>query len=103
MIAIRIFASLSAACLVCAFAIAALLPPEMDLGTMLLQMNPRSLMSVHDFFLGHGASGIWTHVLMPFLRRPGWLLPAMLGLIAGGIAFSLNLNGPTRQQTRRSG
>ncbi len=99
----RAFASLCAAALVCAFAIAALLPPSMDLGAMLLAMDPKSLLTTHDFFVHHGAPGIWKHILLPFLLRPGWLLPTMVGLIAGGIAFSLNHIGPTRQSTRRSG
>ncbi len=89
--------------LVGAFAIAAMLPPDMDLGTMLLAMDPRSIANLHGFFLRHGAPGLWKHLLMPFLMRPGWLLPAMAGLVAGGIAFSLNHHGSTRQSSRRSG
>lgn len=102
-IAFRIFAALCAGALVCAFAIAALLPPEMDLAAMLVAMDPRMLPAIHGFFVGHGAPGIYKHVLLPFLLRPGWMLPAMIGVIAGGIAFSVNHTGPTRQSTRRSG
>ncbi|WP_428394915.1 hypothetical protein [Lichenicoccus sp.] len=102
-IAFRVFAALCAGALVCAFAIAALLPPEMDLGTMLVTMDPPVLASIHGFFVGHGAPGIYSHLLLPFLLRPGWMLPAMFGVIAGGIAFSVNHNGHNRQSTRRSG
>ena len=102
-IAFRVFAALCAGALVCAFAIAALLPPEMDLGTMLVAMDPPVLASIHGFLVGHGAPGIYKHLMLPFLLRPGWMLPAMVGVIAGGIAFSVNHTGHNRQSTRRSG
>lgn len=102
-IATQVFASLCALGLVSAFAIAATLPPAMNLGAMLLVMDPKSLDGLHRFVLRHGSPGIWTHGLMPFLLRPDWMLPLMIGVVAGGIAFSLNQIGPTRQSTRRSG
>ncbi len=103
MIVTQIFASLCAIGLVGAFAIAATLPLDMDLGAMMLVMDPKSLDGLHRFIMQHAATGMWKHVLMPFLLRPGWMLPLMAGLVAGGIAFSLNQMGTTRQTTRRSG
>ena len=103
MLAIRVFASLCAFGLVSAFAIAALLPPQMDLGAMLLVMDPKSLGGLHRFVLRHAGAGAWDTLLLPFLLRPGWMLPLMAGLVSGGIAFSLNYLDPTRQSTRRSG
>ena len=99
----RAFISLSAAALVCAFAVAALMPPQTDLGTILLQMDPHSLVATHGFLASHGMPGLWRHVLLPFLRRPGWLVPFSLAVITGGIALSLSFGGQTRQRTRRSG
>lgn len=102
-LAMRVFASLCAVGLVGAFAIAALWPPDMSLGAMLLAIDPTSIGALHQFALHYASAGIWKHVLLPFLLRPGWMLPLMVGLIAGGIAFSLNHAGPSRQSTRRSG
>ena len=102
-IAMQLFASLCAIGLVGAFAIAATLPLDMDLGAMLLVMDPGSLDGLHRFIIHQASRDIWSHVLMPFLLRPGWMLPLMGGLIAGGIAFSLTQIGPPRQSTRRSG
>jgi len=102
LVAARVFAWLCAIGLVGAFAIAATLPLDMNLGAMLLSMDPKSLEGLHQFVLHHGLAGSWKHVLLPFLLRPGWMLPLMAGLVAGGIAFSLNHVGPTRQSTRRS-
>ena len=99
----RVFAWLCAVGLVVAFAIAATLPLQMDLGAMLLSMDPHSLDGLHRFILHHVSAGTWTHVLLPFLLRPGWMLPLMVGVVAGGIAFSLNHAGPTRQGSRRRG
>ena len=99
----RVFAWLCAIGLVVAFAIAATLPLQMDLGAMLLSMDPRSLDTLHWFIVHHVPAGTWSHVLLPFLLRPGWMLPLMLGIVAGGIAFSLNHVGPTRQGSRRRG
>lgn len=98
----RVFAWLCAIGLVGAFAIAATLPLNMSLGALLLSTDPKSLEGLHQFILRHALPGMWKHVLTPFLLRPGWMLPLMAGVIAGGIAFSLNLVGPTRQRTRRS-
>ncbi|WP_428375842.1 hypothetical protein [Lichenicoccus sp.] len=86
-----------------AFAIAALLPPQMSLGAMLLAMDPSMLGRLHGSIVRHAWEGLWQQGLMPFLLRPAWMTPLMTGLVAGGIAFSLNNNGPTRQSTRRSG
>nr|WP_321983470.1 hypothetical protein [uncultured Lichenicoccus sp.] len=99
----RLFACLSALALVSAFAIAALLPPQMSLGAMLLAMDPSMLGRLHVSIARHAWEGLWQEGMMPFLLRPAWLTPLMTGLVAGGIAFSLNNNGPTRQSTRRSG
>ena len=85
-----------------AFAIAALLPPQMSLGAMLLAMDPSVLGRLHGSIIRVTSEGLWRQVLMPFLLRPAWMTPLMTGLIAGGIAYSLN-NKPTRQSTRRSG
>ena len=101
-IVMRVFAWLCAIGLVGAFAIAATLPLDMSLGAMLLSMDPKSLQGLHEFIRHHGIPGTWQHVLMPFLLRPGWMLPLMAGVIAGGIAFSVNHVGPTRQSSRRS-
>ncbi len=102
-VAVRVFACLSALALVGAFAIAALLPPQMSLGAMLLAMDPLMLAHLHGSIVRHAWEGLWQQGLMPFLLRPAWMTPLMTGLVAGGIAFSLNNNGPTRQSTRRSG
>ncbi len=99
----RVFAWLCAVGLVVAFAIAATLPLQMDLGAMLLSMDPHSLDGLHRFVLDHVSAATWTRLLLPFLLRPGWMLPLMLGIVAGGIAFSLNQAGPTRQSSRRRG
>jgi hypothetical protein len=99
----RVFASLCAIGLVGAFAIAALWPPDMNLGAMLLAADPHSIAALHQFTLQYASAGTWKHVLLPFLERPGWMLPLMTGIVAGGIAFSLNHAGPSRQSTRRSG
>ncbi|TLU71295.1 hypothetical protein [Lichenicoccus roseus] len=99
---VRVFACLSAVALVAAFAIAALLPPQMSLGSMLLALDPTMLGRLHLSIARHAWEGLWRQGLMPFLLRPAWLTPLMTGLVAAGIAYSLN-NRPTRQSTRRSG
>ena len=98
----RVFAALCAAGLVAAFALAALLPPDMDLAAVLLALDPHSLPVLHSFTLHHAAS-VWNGMLLPFLRRPAWMLPLMAGVVAGGVAVSLNYFNPKRQSTHRSG
>jgi len=102
-VAIRLFASLCAVGLVVAFAIAATLPVDMDLGAMLLAMDPSTVASLHQFTERVSGDVIWHRVVLPFLLRPDWLLPLMAGVVAGGVAISLSQIGAGHHSTRRSG
>ena len=37
----------------------------------------------------HFAAWMWADVVLPLLVRPAWLVPASLGLICAGAAFSV--------------
>ncbi len=98
MLASRIFAVLAAALLVTAFALAALVPDDLDLAQGLALLN-------HDWLVWlpqHTADWMWEWVEKPLLIRPVWLLPAAFGLVCGGAALTLNSRPPSRSHRRRS-
>ncbi len=91
LLACRTLVALAAGCFVAAFTIAALAPPGLSLGDGLQRLSGRSVSG----WLAAGRAGVgWQGpvlpvLLLPFLTRPAWLLPVMLGFISAGIAISL--------------
>ena len=103
MIASRVLAVLAAISLVAAFALATLLPPQLTLAQVIALFDARLLYDSHEFVLAHGSDWLWTHMAMPLLLRPCWLLPTSLGLVFAGGAMTLaSRKGVTRSHRRRS-
>jgi hypothetical protein len=98
----RIFAILAAALLVGAVALAMLGPPAVPLGQMLFLVDHDLMEGVHRFVGTHLATWLWDYLLVPLLLRPAWLLPAILGLICGGVSLTLSTRKPAHRSTRRS-
>ena len=87
MIAQRILAVLAAMLLVGAVALAMLGPPGVPLGQVLFMVDHDLMNAAHTF--------IGTHLA-------AWLVPAALGLVAGGMSLSLSTRKTTRRSHRRS-
>ena len=96
--AARVFAVLAAALLVVAVGIAALMPLGLTLGHGLLMID----VGVVSWLKQHTSSWAWDWVLTPLLKRPLWLCPASMGLIAAGLALTFNLGKPSPSRRRRS-
>ncbi len=94
MIAQRILAVLAALMLIGAFALATLGPPGVPLGHVLFTLDT----PVMDWLQQHAGAWVWRNLVVPFLLRPVWLLPAGLGIIFAGAALTL----ASRPQTHRS-
>jgi uncharacterized protein (DUF2062 family) len=86
----RVLAVLAAASLVAAFALATLLPPPLTLAQMVAMLDARLLYDAHEFVANHLSAWLWTHLLLPVLLRPCWLIPAAAGLLFAGAAMTLN-------------
>ena len=99
--AARVFTVLAAICLVGAFALASLVPPDMPLGQALYLADRGLLSSIEAFAHDHLAPWMWTGVAVPVLLRPVWLIPAAIGLICGGAAATLT-SGAAHRSRRRS-
>lgn len=84
--------ALAAAFFVGAFAIAALAPFELTLAGGLVRLDLvadswlRPVMSETRSASLHPS---WHIVVVPFLVRPAWILPAMLGLVSAGLAVTI--------------
>jgi hypothetical protein len=101
-IAQRILAVLAAMLLVGAVALAMLGPPGMPLGQVLFMIDHDLMNAAHTFIGTHLATWLWDYLIAPLMLRPAWLVPAALGLVAGGTSLSLSTRKTTRRSHRRS-
>jgi ABC-type protease/lipase transport system fused ATPase/permease subunit len=103
--AARALAVLAAANFVVAFALATLLPPLTTLAQLVARDDPQAqfLYAVRDFLMAHGASWVWSGVVLPLLLRPCWLLSVCIGVIcAGGASTLASRASVARSHGRRS-
>lgn len=98
----RILAILSAILLVGAVALATLGPPSVPLGQVLLMLDHDLTETLRTGIEQHFAAWIWSDVALPLLVRPAWLVPAALGLVCAGAAFSVAGRKPAGRAHRRS-
>ena len=98
----RILAVIAAFFLVGSVALATLGPPSVPLGQLLLMLDHDLTDALRNGIEQHLASWIWSDVVLPLLVRPAWLVPAALGLICAGAAFSVPARKPAGRPPRRS-
>ena len=98
----RILAIISAILLVGSVALATLGPPEVPLGQVLLMIDRDLTGALRSGIEQHLSAWIWSDVALPVLVRPAWLVPAGLGLICAGAAFSVAGRKPASRPHRRS-
>ena len=94
----RTFTLLSAAFLVGAVALAALMPRSMTLSRGISTLNG----SVEPWLRAHSPVWLQIWVEVPMLSRPIWLLPTVLGLVCAGVAASATLGAASPTRRRRS-
>ncbi|MGH7119983.1 MAG: hypothetical protein ACREFP_13490 [Acetobacteraceae bacterium] len=99
----RTLAICSATLFVAAFALAALEPPELLLGSFLSSLDSRFLNLLQTDIQGHLSPWIWDNLILPILFRPAWLLPAAGGLICAGGAATLTFAVSSRSPHRWRG
>ena len=97
----RAFAILASIQLVGAFALAILVSPDLPLGRALALLDGGQPEGVRHFFETNLPLWSWTRIALPVLARPAWLLPAMLGVVFGGLAVSVRHGGAPRTWPRR--
>ena len=96
----RTFAIFAAALLVAAFGLAMLTPDGMTLDEGLAAMGPHAIGSFRHGVQHVLGAGAWTHLCMPLLVRPVWLIPLCLGMICAGVAASVSTPGESQHSTR---
>jgi hypothetical protein len=97
----RVFAVLAAILLVGSVALAMLGPPGLPLGHLIFMLDHDLMAALRSGIEGH-AAWLWAYGAMPILVRPAWFVPAALGLICAGAAFSAGGRKPARRSHRRS-
>jgi hypothetical protein len=98
----RILAVIAAILLVGSVALATLGPPDWPLGQVLLMLDHDLTEALRSGVEQHLSSWIWSDLVVPLLIRPAWLIPAALGLICAGAAFSAAGRKPAGRPHRRS-
>ena len=86
----RMLVAFAAACFVVAFAIAALAPLGLTLAGGLLLLDQTTLSSLRRIVVQDASNGVWYRVVVPFLIRPAWILPVMLGIVSTGLAMTVS-------------
>lgn len=96
----RTLAIVAAMLLVAAFALAALEPPDLPLGSLLSNAEPGFLNALQAGVQNHLPPWFWNSLIVPLLLRPAWLLPAAGGLLCAGgaasLAFAVGSRSPGR-------
>ena len=98
----RILVVFAAVMIVCAVALGTLDTRPRALGQMLHRYDPDMLGRLQGVAERCCGLWVWTDLAMPLMRRPAWLIPVALALIAVGLAFSLSSRKSTHQSRRRS-
>ena len=86
----RMLVAFAAACFVGAFAIAALAPLGLTLAGGLLLLDHTTLSSLRRIVVDDTSAGVWQGLVVPFLIRPAWIVPVMLGILSTGLAMTIN-------------
>ena len=102
MIAHRVLAIVAAVCLVIAVAIATFGAQSITLGQALYLFDHDVLDKLPAWSSRMFGNWMWVSMVRPLLLRPAWLIPAALGLIAGGLSVSLSNRKTTHRSHRRS-
>ena len=82
----RVFVVIAAVLFVLSAALASVAGPLMRLVDGILLVNPAVVVWLRD----HASDWVQQWLLLPFLVRPVWLLPVCLGVVALGVAASVN-------------
>jgi ABC-type sugar transport system permease subunit len=99
----RLFAVIAAIFMVGAVAIATVMPAMLSFGQFVALADHSLLVGLQDFVRLHLSDWTWLHVVLPLLQRPAWLMPASLGIIAAGLALTLNSrHGAPHSRRKRS-
>jgi hypothetical protein len=85
----KVVAGFGALSLVAAFAMAMLLRPFMSLGQLIMSIDQPFLTALDQTPRTGGALWIWSHLAVPVLLRPAWMMPTMLGIVLVGLAAQL--------------
>ena len=88
-VAAKVMAALGAVCLVGAFAMATLMQPLLSLAQLVMMFNEPFITALDRTQRSGTGSWIWSHLAVPVLIRPAWMMPTMLGVVLVGVAAQL--------------
>lgn len=89
MLVSRLFAVLAATAFVAAFSLMVLAPPGQDLLHGLAFMEPGLLQRLPRLGVHLLGRQVWSHVAVPVLIRPVWMVPLTVALLSCGLSVTL--------------
>jgi hypothetical protein len=92
---------LAAGFFVVAFGLAITLPPDTSLVAAMAFVDPVLPGQIHALLSLYLPAWVWSGIAVPLLLRPSWLLPASFGIIAAGLALTLNAARHAPRSRRR--
>lgn len=98
----RVLAVFAAVMIVLAVALGTFGVHPKELGELLSAMDADLLRRLQVFIARWCGDWAWTRVATPLLHRPAWLPPAVLSLLATGLALSIFGRKSTNRSRRRS-
>jgi hypothetical protein len=103
MILFRTFAVLAATLLVGAFGLLVLMPDGTTLDVGLVSLSPTLVSHLRHFVQQVLGAWTWSHVFMPLLVRPVWLIPLCLGMVCAGVSVTTGTPTESPRRTRTRG
>lgn len=98
----RVFAVLAAFMIVCSVGLGTEEVHPALLGELLSRIDPAIPDRMHAVIGRWLGDWAWTGAMLPLLRRPAWLPPASLALVATGLAMSVSGRKTPHRSRRRS-
>ncbi len=85
----RVFLVLMGLCFVSAAALAQWGPDGLTLADAISVVNVMAVFRAQEYALRHWPHYWWDDWAMAWLMRPAWLVPAILGIVCGGMSAGL--------------
>jgi hypothetical protein len=103
MLLFRTFAVLAAALLVGAFGLLVLMPDGTTLDVGLVSLSPTLVGQMRHLVQHSLGTWPWSHLFMPLLVRPAWLIPFCLGMVCAGVSVTTGMPTESPRRTRTRG
>ena len=94
----RVFLGLSGLCFAAAAALHWLGPDGLTLADAISVINVMAVFRAQHYAMQHWPASWWDDYANPWLLRPAWLIPAILGIVCGALSLGLAPRAPSAKR-----